>query len=106
MNLKTTCKIALVITLVSILLATAGHALIYLPVMIKHFHISMVLNAGLGLLHTLLKSGGFALFLLALLQRLKNPVANTTPLIALAGILVLLGTLISMGMSMMHIGML
>ncbi|MHC5161661.1 MAG: hypothetical protein ACYSO4_00840, partial [Planctomycetota bacterium] len=73
---------------------------------IRHFHFSIIFNAGLGLLASLLKSGGFALFLLALLQRLKNPVANTTPLIALAGILVLLGTLISMGMSMMHIGML
>ncbi|MHC5164589.1 MAG: hypothetical protein ACYSOI_04395 [Planctomycetota bacterium] len=106
MNLKTTCKIALVITLVSVLLTMAGHVLIYLPALIRHLHFSIIFNAGLGLLASLLKSGGFALFLLALLQRLKNPVANTTPLIALAGILVLLGTLISMGMSMMHIGML
>ncbi|MHC5179993.1 MAG: hypothetical protein ACYSOS_05655, partial [Planctomycetota bacterium] len=97
MNLKTTCKIALVITLVSVLLTMAGHVLIYLPALIRHLHFSIIFNAGLGLLASLLKSGGFALFLLALLQRLKNPVANTTPLIALAGILVLLGTLISMG---------
>ena len=45
-------------------------------------------------------------FLLALLPRFKDPAANTKALVVLAGVLVLLGTLIGTAHSMMHsIGM-
>ena len=104
MNLKTTCKIALVITLVSILLTLLGTALIHLPMLIRYFHFSMLINAVVGLLTALLRAGGVGLFLLALLPRFKDPAANTKALVVLAGVLVLLGTLIGAAHSMMHIG--
>lgn len=102
MNLKTACKIALIVTVVSIPLTLLGYALLYFPILTKHFHYSNLINAVIGQLTVLMQAGGFALFMLAVLPRLKDPAANTGGLVVLAGILVLLGTLISTAQCSMH----
>ena len=103
MNLKTACQTAMVIMLVSIPLNLLGYILIYGLMMIEHFQLSTVASALVGLLAFLLQAGGFLLFLAAILPRFKNPATNTKALVALAGILVLLGGLISIAQSGFHI---
>jgi len=102
MNLKNACFITLVIALTSILLTIGGYVIFYATLFIEHFNIPNLINAVVAILVLLLESGGFIIFLMAMMNRLRNPDANTGTLFVLAAILILLGALIGIGTSLIH----
>ena len=102
MNLKNACFIALIMAAISIGLTLLGQGLVYLQVFQHGVHWQISTNIFTGVLAGWLRTGGLLVFLLAMMAWLKNPESNAKTLFVLAGILVLLGSLIGLGMSLMH----
>ena len=108
MNLKSACKIAIIIMTISILLAMTGYALIYTQIRLHQSHsinINFVARILAFLLQPeslafLLRAGGFLAFLLAFITQPKELSSNSLIFFVLTGILILLGTLITAASSL------
>ncbi|MBL7215944.1 MAG: hypothetical protein ISS71_09730 [Phycisphaerae bacterium] len=104
MNLKAACKTAISVILLSILLIMVGYVLVYIPMVMRHFHWGVIENAIVEILKYLLEPAGFLVFLLAFTARLRHQSTNLKILFVFAGIHVLLGTLISTTSSLRYTG--
>jgi len=102
MNLRTVCQFAVVVTIFALIVSLAGYVLVYIP-SFRHMDLShTLLNIIPQLLIVLLRVGGILMFFLAFSGRLRNGASNA-PLFIASGILILIGTLIIGGTSLMSI---
>jgi hypothetical protein len=96
MNMKSTAKIILVITIISMILVVAGQILIYIP-MLKHFsHWTHSFHMALGPLTNLARIGGWVIFLLAFIIRLYNPNPSIKPLFLLSACIIIFSTILTL----------
>ena len=107
MNLKSACKTALVLVMVSIILKLIGSALFYIPAIVKDFGGSTIIflctMAATTLLPFILQTAGLFIFFIAFMKSLKKITTDPTIAFILAGILILLGSLITAAFPMRHI---
>lgn len=107
MNLKSVCKTALVLVIVSIILKLIGSALFYIPAIVENFGGSTIIFiatiAATTLLPFILQTAGLFIFFIAFMKLLNKITTNPTVAFILAGTLIFLGSLIAIVFPMRHI---